>query len=121
MADQATFADDALPLMPSLYSAALRLTRNPADAEDLVSEAYLRAYRSYGTFTAGTNLKAWMYRILTNAYISEYRRRQRRPAETDLGGRGAPLPGTAASAATSARGSVAPSRTSWPRCSRTMR
>ena len=85
MADQATFADDALPLMSSLYSAALRLTRNPADAEDLVSETYLRAYRSYGTFTAGTNLKAWMYRILTNAYISEYRRRQRRPAETDLG------------------------------------
>ena len=85
MADQATFADDALPLMPSLYSAAMRLTRNRADAEDLVSETYLRAYRSYGTFTAGTNLKAWMYRILTNAYISEYRRRQRRPAETDLG------------------------------------
>ncbi len=85
MADQATFADDALPLMQSLYSAALRLTRNAADAEDLVSETYLRAYRSYGTFTAGTNLKAWMYRILTNAYISEYRRRQRRPAETDLG------------------------------------
>ena len=85
MADQATFADDALPLMQSLYSAALRLTRNAADAEDLVSETYLRAYRSYGTFTAGTNLKAWMYRILTNAYISEYRRRQRRPAETELG------------------------------------
>ena len=85
MADQATFADDAMPLMPSLYSAALRLTRNPADAEDLVSETYLRAYRSYGTFTAGTYLKAWMYRILTNAYISEYRRRQRRPQETDLG------------------------------------
>ena len=85
MADQATFADDALPLMQSLYSAALRLTRNAADAEDLVSETYLRAYRSYGTFTTGTNLRAWMYRILTNAYISEYRRRQRRPAETDLG------------------------------------
>ena len=85
MADQATFADDALPLMQSLYSAALRLTRNAADAEDLVSETYLRAYRSYGTFTAGTNLKAWMYRILTNAYITEYRRRQRRPAETELG------------------------------------
>ena len=85
MADQATFADDAIPLMQSLYSAALRLTRNAADAEDLVSETYLRAYRSYGTFTAGTNLKAWMYRILTNAYISEYRRRQRRPVETELG------------------------------------
>ena len=67
MADQATFADDALPPMPSLYSAALRSTRNRADAEDLVSESYLRACRSYGTFTAGTNLEAWMYRILTNA------------------------------------------------------
>ena len=84
MADQETFADDAMPLMPSLYSAALRMTRNPADAEDLVSETYLRAYRAYDSFTAGTNLKAWMYRILTNAYISEYRRRQRRPVETDL-------------------------------------
>ena len=84
MADKKTFADDAMPLMPSLYSAALRMTRNAADAEDLVAETYLRAYRAYYGFEAGTNLKAWMYRILTNAYISEYRRRQRRPAEVDL-------------------------------------
>ncbi len=84
MASSETFADDAMPLMPSLYSAALRMTRNRADAEDLVSETYLRAFRGYGGFKAGTNLKAWMYRILTNCYISEYRRRQRRPAETDV-------------------------------------
>lgn len=71
-------------LMSSLYSAAMRMTRNPADAEDLVQETYLRAYRGYEGFKAGTNLKAWMYRILTNAYLNEYRKRQRRPAETDL-------------------------------------
>ncbi len=68
-----------MPLMPQLYSAALRLTRNPADAEDLVQEAYLRAYRGFGGFTEGTNLKAWMYRILTNTFINAYRKRQRQP------------------------------------------
>ena len=71
-------------LMSSLYSGALRMTRNPADAEDLVQETYLRAYRAYDRFEAGTNLKAWMYRILTNAYINDYRKKQRRPTETDL-------------------------------------
>ena len=85
MADQATFASDAMPLMSALYSAALRMTRNPADAEDLVQETYLRAYRAYDRFEAGTNLKAWMYRILTNAYINDYRKKQRRPDESDLG------------------------------------
>ncbi len=84
MADQATFADAAMPLMSSLYSAALRMTRNPADAEDLVQEAYLKAYRGYGGFTEGTNLKAWMYRILTNSYINRYRAKQRRPDEQEL-------------------------------------
>ena len=84
MADQATFADQAMPLMPSLYSAALRMTRNPADADDLVQETYLRAYRGFGGFQAGTNLKAWLYRILTNAYINAYRAKQRRPDESDL-------------------------------------
>lgn len=84
MADRADFARDAMGLMSSLYSAAMRMTRNPADAEDLVQETYLRAYRGYEGFKAGTNLKAWMYRILTNAYLNEYRKRQRRPAETDL-------------------------------------
>ena len=84
MADQATFTEQAMPLMSSLYSAALRMTRNPADAEDLVQETYLRAYRGFGGFQEGTNLKAWLYRILTNTYINAYRAKQRRPHETDL-------------------------------------
>jgi len=84
MADQATFAELAMPLMSSLYSGALRMTRNPADADDLVQETYLRAYRGFGGFQEGTNLKAWMYRILTNTYINSYRAKQRRPDETDL-------------------------------------
>ena len=68
----------------ALYSAALRMTRNPADAEDLVQETYLKAYRGFGGFEEGTNLKAWLYRILTNTYINAYRAKQRRPDETDL-------------------------------------
>src|SRR5687767_1785537 len=84
MSDQATFADQAMPFMSSLYSAALRMTRNPADAEDLVQETYLKAYRGFGGFQEGTNLKAWLYRILTNTYINSYRAKKRRPDETDL-------------------------------------
>ena len=84
MADPAHFADQAMEFMPSLYSAALRMTRNPADAEDLVQETYLRAYRGFGGFTEGTNLKAWLYRILTNTFINRYRAAKRRPDETDL-------------------------------------
>ena len=84
MADQARFADAAMEYMPSLYSAALRMTRNPADAEDLVQETYLKAYRAFGGFEEGTNLKAWLYRILTNTFINTYRAKQRRPDETDL-------------------------------------
>src|SRR3954454_22618525 len=84
MADQATFADQAMPLMGSLYSGALRMTRNPADAEDLVQEVYLRAYRGFGGFQQGTNLKAWLYRILTNTFINTYRAKQRRPDESEL-------------------------------------
>jgi RNA polymerase sigma-70 factor (ECF subfamily) len=84
MADQATFAQQAMPLMDGLYSAALRMTRNPADAEDLVQETYLKAYRAFHTFQEGTNLKAWLYRILTNTYINTYRAKKRRPDETDL-------------------------------------
>lgn len=79
MADQATFAEQAMPLMGSLYSGALRMTRNPADAEDLVQETYLRAYRGFGGFQEGTNLKAWLYRILTNTFINSYRKKQREP------------------------------------------
>ena len=84
MADQAQFAEQAMQYMGSLYSAALRMTRNPADAEDLVQETYLKAYRAFGTFKEGTNLKAWLYRILTNTYINSYRARRRRPEQTDL-------------------------------------
>jgi len=84
MSDQATFADQAMPFMSSLYSAALRMTRNPADAEDLVQETYLKAYRGFGGFQEGTNLKAWLYRILTNTYINTYRAKKRRFDETDL-------------------------------------
>src|SRR5437868_9859478 len=70
--------------MGSLYTAALRMTRNPADAEDLVQETYLKAYRAFGSFQAGTNLKAWLYRILTNTFINTYRARKRRPEQTEL-------------------------------------
>ena len=85
MADQANFERDALQYSSQLYSAALRMTRNPADAEDLVQETFLKAYRAYHTFTEGTNLKAWLYRILTNTYINKYRKQKRRPSEVDLG------------------------------------
>ena len=84
MADQARFAELTMDLMPSLYSAALRMTRNPADAEDLVQETYLRAYRGFGGFEEGTNLKAWLYRILTNTFINAYRAKKRRPDESDI-------------------------------------
>lgn len=84
MADQVRFADDTEQFMGSLYSAALRMTRNPSDAEDLVQETYLKAYRGYGSFREGTNLKAWLYRILTNTFINAYRARRRHPEETEL-------------------------------------
>jgi len=84
MADPATFAEQAMPLMSSLYTAALRMTRNPADAEDLVQETYLKAYRGYGGFEEGTNLKAWLYRIITNTYINTYRDKKRRPEQADV-------------------------------------
>jgi RNA polymerase sigma-70 factor (ECF subfamily) len=84
MADQATFADQAMQFMPSLYSAALRMTRNPADAEDLVQESYLKAYRGFGGFQQGTNLKAWLYKILTNTFINTYRAAKRRPEKADV-------------------------------------
>jgi RNA polymerase sigma-70 factor (ECF subfamily) len=73
------FERDVLPLLPSLYGAALRMTRNPSDAEDLVQDTYLRAFRGFGGFQEGTNLKAWLYRILTNNFINTYRKKQRQP------------------------------------------
>ena len=84
MVDQAEFSDLAMDYMSTLYSAALRMTRNPSDAEDLVQETYLKAYRAFGGFEAGTNLKAWLYRILTNTYINTYRAKKRRPEIADV-------------------------------------
>ncbi|WP_345413924.1 sigma-70 family RNA polymerase sigma factor [Actinomycetospora chlora] len=78
----ARFERDAMPLVDQLYAAALRMTRNPSDAEDLVQETVLKAYSSFASFTPGTNLKAWMYRILTNSYINTYRKRQRQPQQS---------------------------------------
>ena len=84
MADQSRFTDDAMGFLDALFSAALRMTRNAAEAEDLVQETYLKAYRGYGSFQEGTNLKAWLYRILTNTFINSYRAKKRRPDESDL-------------------------------------
>jgi RNA polymerase sigma-70 factor, ECF subfamily len=76
---RARFERDVVPLLPGLYGAALRMTRNKADAEDLVQETYLRAFRGFAGFEEGTNLKAWLYRILTNSFINTYRKKQREP------------------------------------------
>ncbi len=79
------FERDALPFLDQLYGAGLRMTRNPADAEDLVQETFARAYQSFHQFTEGTNLRAWLYRILTNTFINSYRRKQREPLHTSTG------------------------------------
>ena len=84
MADQDVFAAQAMEYMPQLYSTALRMTRNASDAEDLVQETYLKAYRGFAGFEEGTNLRAWLFRILTNTYINSYRSKKRRPDETEL-------------------------------------
>ena len=78
----ARFESDALEYIDQLYSAALRMTRNPADAEDLVQETYAKAYGSFHQFEQGTNLKAWLYRILTNTFINTYRKKQREPKQS---------------------------------------
>ncbi len=75
------FEHDAIPLLDQLYGGALRMTRNPADAEDLLQETMVKAYAGFRSFREGTNLKAWLYRILTNTYINSYRKKQRQPAE----------------------------------------
>jgi RNA polymerase sigma-70 factor, ECF subfamily len=77
------FEREVLPMLPSLYGAALRMTRNPADAEDLLQDTTLRAYRGFASFREGTNLKAWLYRILTNSFINTYRKKQREPKTVD--------------------------------------
>ncbi|HUO47394.1 MAG TPA: sigma-70 family RNA polymerase sigma factor [Acidimicrobiales bacterium] len=84
MADRARFSELTMEYMQPLYTAALRMTRNPADAEDLVQETFLKAYRSFDRFEEGTNLKAWLYKILTNTYINSYRAAKRRPEKADV-------------------------------------
>lgn len=79
---QRRFEKEALPLLDQLYGGALRMTRNPQDAEDLVQETYLKAYKSFHSFKQGTNLKTWLYRIMTNNYINSYRKAKRRPTES---------------------------------------
>jgi RNA polymerase sigma-70 factor (ECF subfamily) len=77
----ARFERDAMPLRDQLYSAALRITHYSADAEDLVQETFLKAYAAFHSFSEGTNLEAWLYRILTNTYINGYRKKQRQPIQ----------------------------------------
>jgi RNA polymerase sigma-70 factor (ECF subfamily) len=78
----ARFEETALPFLDQLYSAALRMTRNPADAEDLVQETFVKAFADFHLFEEGTNLKAWLYRILTNTFINSYRKKQREPQQS---------------------------------------
>jgi RNA polymerase sigma-70 factor (ECF subfamily) len=78
----ARFERDALQYLDQLYGAGMRMTRNPADAEDLVQETYLKAFAAFSSFTEGTNLKAWLFRILTNTYINAYRKKQRQPYQS---------------------------------------
>ncbi|PSL38845.1 RNA polymerase ECF family sigma subunit [Labedella gwakjiensis] len=73
------FEEQALPFIDQLYGAAMRMTKNPSDAQDLVQETFVKAYAAFGQFQQGTNLKAWLYRILTNTYINQYRKKQREP------------------------------------------
>jgi RNA polymerase sigma-70 factor (ECF subfamily) len=80
-ARRARFERDALPFLDQLYAAAMRMTRNPSDAEDLVQETFVKAFAAFHQFTEGTNLKAWLYRILTNTFINNYRKKQRQPQE----------------------------------------
>lgn len=73
------FTEEALPLLDQLYGAAMKMTRKPQDAQDLVQETFLKAYSAFGSYKEGTNLKAWLYRIMTNTYINTYRKKQREP------------------------------------------
>ncbi|HWU31302.1 MAG TPA: sigma-70 family RNA polymerase sigma factor [Marmoricola sp.] len=81
-AKQLRFETEALPYLDQLYSAAMRMTRNPSDAEDLVQETFAKAFAAYHQYKPGTNLKAWLYRILTNTFINSYRKKQREPQQS---------------------------------------
>jgi RNA polymerase sigma-70 factor (TIGR02947 family) len=78
----ARFERDALPFLDQLYGAAMRMTKNPSDAEDLVQETFVKAFAAFDSYTDGTNLKAWLFRILTNTYINTYRKKQREPYQS---------------------------------------
>jgi RNA polymerase sigma-70 factor, ECF subfamily len=84
MADRGRFTELTMPHMQALYTAALRMTRNPADAEDLVQETFLKAYRAFDRYEDGTNIRAWLYKILTNTFINSYRAAKRRPEKADV-------------------------------------
>jgi RNA polymerase sigma-70 factor (ECF subfamily) len=79
-----TFSVDAMQYAPQLFSTALRMTRNRADAEDLMQETYTKAWRAFDSYQQGTNLRAWLFRILTNTYINKYNSQLRKPIETEL-------------------------------------
>jgi RNA polymerase sigma-70 factor (ECF subfamily) len=78
------FTDDAMQYAPQLFATALRMTRNKADAEDLVQETFLKGWRAFDSYQQGTNLRAWLFRIMTNTFINKYNSQQRRPQETEL-------------------------------------
>jgi RNA polymerase sigma-70 factor (ECF subfamily) len=84
MTAQDDFVKDAMQFAPQLFSTAMRMTRNKSDAEDLVQETFIKAWRSFHTFQSGTNLRAWLYRIMTNTFINKYNSKQRKPTETEL-------------------------------------
>ena len=84
MTTRENFTHDAMQHAPQLFSTAMRMTRNRSDAEDLVQETFIKAWRSFATYQQGTNLRAWLFRIMTNTYINKYNAQQRKPAETEL-------------------------------------
>ena len=83
-AKRALFQEQALPFMDQLYAAAMRMTRNPSDASDLVQETFVKAFQAFAQFQQGTNLKAWLYRIQTNTFINNYRKSQRTPYQNTI-------------------------------------
>jgi len=84
MTTREDFTHDAMQHAPQLFSTAMRMARNRSDAEDLVQETFIKAWRSFATYQQGTNLRAWLFRIMTNTYINKYNAQQRKPTETEL-------------------------------------
>jgi RNA polymerase sigma-70 factor (ECF subfamily) len=84
MGARENFTNDAMQYAPQLFATALRMTRNKADAEDLVQETFLKGWRAFDSYQQGTNLRAWLFRIMTNTFINKYNSQQRRPQETEL-------------------------------------